>query len=102
MNLGLAAGAALPFGGYAAVTYLMFLLLAVGPQLIGHSSINWALGHLSAPFVSVAILGEPVGATVLAFLLLGEAPAPATLAGGALILAGVYLASRGERIPSSQ
>ena len=98
LNLGLAAGSGLPFGGYAAVAYLIFLLLALGPQLVGHSSINWALGHLSAPFVSVAILGEPVGATLLAYLLLGETPAPGTLAGGALILAGVYLASRGERV----
>ncbi|MFQ5945476.1 MAG: DMT family transporter [Anaerolineae bacterium] len=100
LNLGLAAGAGLPFGGYAAVTFLMFLFLALGPQLLGHSSINWALGHLSAPFVSVAILGEPVGATLLAYLLLSETPAPETLAGGALILAGVYLASRGERVRS--
>ena len=98
LNLGLAALAGLSFGGYAGVAYLIFLLLALGPQLVGHSSINWALGHLSAPFVSVAILGEPVGATLLAYLLLGETPAPGTLAGGALILAGVYLASRGERV----
>lgn len=97
MSLVLALSVGLPLGGYAGVTYLMFVLLALGPQLVGHSSINWALGHLSAPFVSVAILGEPVGATLLAYLLLGETPAAGTLTGGGLILAGVYVASRGER-----
>lgn len=84
------------FIGYSTNTYLMFILLALVPQVIGHSSFYWALGHLSAPFVSVSVLGEPIGATILAFFLLRETPAPLKLAGGTLILAGIYLASRGE------
>jgi len=84
------------FTGYAPVTYLMILLLAVGPQLLGHSSLNYALGQLSATLVTVAALGEPIGSTVLAFVLLGETPSLLTLGGGVLILVGIALASVGE------
>ena len=64
------------------------------PQLLGHSSLNWALGHLSATMVAVAVMAEPVGATLLAWLVLGEAPPPTSVAGGGLVLTGVYLAFR--------
>lgn len=84
------------FTGYSSTTYLMFVLLALVPQVIGHSAFNWALGYLSAPFVSVTILGEPVGATILAWLILHEAPTLLKIAGGAMILSGIYLASRRE------
>jgi drug/metabolite transporter (DMT)-like permease len=83
--------------GYAPSTYLMILLLAVGPQLLGHSSLNYALGQLSATLVTVAALGEPIGSAVLALLLLGEVPSWLTLGGGGLILLGIGLASFGER-----
>ena len=85
------------FTGYSSTTYLMFILLALLPQVIGHSAFNWALGYLSAPFVSVTILGEPVGATILAYLILKEVPTVLKIAGGAMILLGIYLASRRER-----
>ena len=83
--------------GYDAQTYAMVALLAVGPQLIGHSSVNWALRYLSPAFVTVAILGEPLGATLLAFLLLAERPGWTLLAGGALLLLGIGLAVRSEQ-----
>ncbi len=83
-----------PMTGYSAFTYAMLALMALGPQLLGHSSLNWALGHLSATLVAVAVMAEPVGATILAWRLLGEAPPPASVAGGALVLSGVYLAFR--------
>jgi drug/metabolite transporter (DMT)-like permease len=67
------------------------------PQLIGHSLLNWALEHASAALVSIAILGEPVFATLLAIPLLGEAPGPVRAAGGLVVLVGVALAVRGER-----
>ena len=85
------------FTGYSPHTYLMFLLLAVVPQIIGHSSFNWALRHLSAPVVAVTSLGEPVGATILAFFVLYEAPTLLKVGGGALILGGIYFSLRGER-----
>ena len=72
--------------GYAPRTYGWILLLAVIPQLIGHSTFNWALKYFPAAFVAVTTLGEPVGSAVLAFFFLNETPTPATIAGGALIL----------------
>ena len=83
--------------GYPSQAYIWFLLLALVPQLMGHSSFNWALGYVSAALVSVALLCEPVGATLLAYLFLGETPTTLKLIGAILILIGVYIAARGER-----
>jgi len=88
----LAAGQS-PFG-YETKTYGWIFLLAAVPQLIGHSTYNWALRYLPAAFVAVTTLGEPIGSAILAFFLLNEAPAVATVIGGILILLGIYLASR--------
>ena len=63
---------------------------------MGHSSFNWALGYLSAAFVSITLLGEPIGSAVLAFLLLQETPTMLKVIGAILILAGIYIASLGE------
>jgi len=86
-----------PLTGYSTKTLVMIALMALGPQLIGHSSINWALGFLPVMIVAMSILVEPVGATILAALILNERPSPAELAGGVLVLIGVYLALRPER-----
>jgi drug/metabolite transporter (DMT)-like permease len=72
----------------------MLLALALGPQLLGHSSFNWALKYLSATLVALAVLGEPVGSTILAWLLLGEAVGLVKVAGMALLLGGIFLAAR--------
>ncbi len=69
-------------------------LLALVPQLLGHSSFNWALRFLPAALVSIALLGEPVGSAALAYAVLRETPSALTLAGAALILLGVFLAVR--------
>ncbi len=94
-------GAMLSFGespvGYPAVAYLWFLLLALIPQLLGHSSFNWALGYLPASFVSITLLGEPIGTVVLAFFILRESPAPLELIGAILILVGIYIASQAPK-----
>ena len=82
--------------GYSRQTYLLFVLLAVVPQIIGHSSYNWALKYLPATLVGVATLGEPIGSTILAYFALKEAPTLAKLGGGVLILAGIYVSSRAE------
>jgi drug/metabolite transporter (DMT)-like permease len=86
-----------PFG-YSPQIYLWLVLLAVIPQLIGHSTFNWALGYLSAAFVSITLLGEPIGSTILAYFILNERPGLVKLAGGAMILVGIYIASRSEAI----
>lgn len=85
-----------PFTGYSPRTYLMFLLLALVPQILGHSSFNWALRYVSSTLVTVATLGEPVGATILAYLILGETPLPLELIGGIIVLAGIFIVSRQE------
>ncbi len=87
-----------PLSGFKTATYGWFLLLALLPQLVGHSSFNWALGHLPAAYIAVATLGEPVGAAVLAFLVLNETPSWLKLFAAAQILSGIYLAlgSRSE------
>lgn len=82
---------------YSGQTYLMLFLVAAVPQLIGHTGYNYALGWFSASFIAVALLAEPIGATILAYLLLGEPLTAAKVGGGALILLGIYLATRGER-----
>jgi drug/metabolite transporter (DMT)-like permease len=82
-------------GGYSAETYLFFVLLALIPQLIGHTAINRSLGYLPAASVAIAILGEPVGATLLGAVFLDEIPTAVQLAGAALVLAGVYAGLRG-------
>lgn len=73
---------------------MIFAALAVGPMLLGHTGMNWALKHLPAYVVNLTVLGEPVGATLLAALLPGirEVPSALTLAGGGLVLAGILLA----------
>jgi drug/metabolite transporter (DMT)-like permease len=74
----------------------IFAGLALGPMLLGHTGMNWALGHLPAFIVNLTTLGEPIGATILAALLPGiaEVPGVGTIAGGALVLVGVVLAAR--------
>ena len=82
------------FTGYSGMTYLMMVLLAVVPQLIGHSSFNLAVRLIPVTFVSVAILGEPVGATLLGYFILHEVPTASELIGGILILAGIFIVLR--------
>ncbi|MFH1220612.1 MAG: DMT family transporter [Candidatus Eisenbacteria bacterium] len=78
--------------GFAPMNYLWLFLLALGPQVFGHSSLNWALGYLPAPKVAISILGEPIGSALLAWAIFKEVPGVSLLVGGALILYGVYLA----------
>ena len=80
--------------GYSPITYLMLILLALGPQLIGHSSLNLAVRLIPVTFVSVAILGEPVGATLLGYFILSEVPTANEIAGGLLILGGIFMVMR--------
>uniref|UniRef100_A0A8A2VGD0 DMT family transporter n=2 Tax=Haloterrigena alkaliphila TaxID=2816475 RepID=A0A8A2VGD0_9EURY len=74
---------------YPAREWLLFLGMAVGPGVFGHTVVNWTLKHLESVVVSVAWLGEPVGATLLAVVLLAEVPDAVTVAGGAVVLAGI-------------
>jgi drug/metabolite transporter (DMT)-like permease len=89
--------ARLPAFDYPAQAYVWFLLLALLPQLLGHSSFNWALRYISAGYVSTALLGDPIASTILAYFLLGEAPGILKIFGAILILAGIYMAARSEK-----
>ncbi len=80
------------FGGYRSDNYLWFFLLAAGPQVFGHSSLNWALKYLPAPKVAISILGEPIGSAILAWIFFKEVPSRFLFAGAVLILTGTYLA----------
>jgi drug/metabolite transporter (DMT)-like permease len=85
-----------PLTGFSSSTYALLVALAVIPQLVGHTAVNRSLGRLPAIVVSLAILGEPVGATILAAVILGEEPTLTQLAGGLVVLAGVALGVRGD------
>ena len=90
-----------PIFDYSGNTYLMLVLLAVVPQLMGHMSLVWALRFVSATLVTIAVLGEPVGATILAFFILDEAPTWSEIVGGVLILAGIFVAFRRGQVELS-
>jgi drug/metabolite transporter (DMT)-like permease len=85
------------FTGYSTETYIWMIGLAVIPQLIGHSVFNWALKYLSAAYVSISLLGEPIGTVILTMIFLHESPATLEIIGGALILIGIGLATFSQR-----
>lgn len=95
--LPLPALAGLPYLAYGPETFLWLALLALVPQLIGHTSINYAMTRLPPTLVATALLLEPVGASAAALLLFGERPSFTTLLGGALLLLGVFLGVQGGR-----
>ncbi|MEA3308524.1 MAG: DMT family transporter [Chloroflexota bacterium] len=85
---------ATPLTGYAFHSWVWLLLLALIPQLIGHSSLNWALRDLPATYVSLSTLAEPLCSTLLAWLILSEAPPMVSFLGGVLVLLGLVLARK--------
>lgn len=87
---------ATPVVGFSGATWLLLLGAILGPQLVGHNGLNYALGFVPTTTVAAATLLEPVGAALLAMLLLGEIPPTAALVGGVLVLGGVGTATREE------
>ncbi|HET6719823.1 MAG TPA: DMT family transporter [Rhodocyclaceae bacterium] len=94
---GAAGGSGAALAGFGLGGWLALAGMALGPQLIGHTSYNWSLKHVSATFVAVVTLGEPIGSALMAFLFFGETLAPVQALGFGLLLAGIYLAAKGER-----
>ena len=85
-----------PMLGFHPAAYLWVLALGLIPQLVGHTTCNWALNHMTATFVAIVTLAEPMGAGLLAYLFLGETITLYTGIGGALVLVGIYVASQSE------
>jgi drug/metabolite transporter (DMT)-like permease len=81
----------IPLIGFAGRDWAVFGALAAGPMLVGHTGMNYALKFYRATTVNVAALGEPVGATLIAWLGLHETPPPLALLGGAIVVAGIGL-----------
>lgn len=79
------------FGPYPASEWMWFLLLALIPNLLGHTLFNWALKWVSTNVISIAILFEPVGAAILAYFILGEYLSASQIIGGSIVLAGITL-----------
>lgn len=88
-----------PLSGYSAPALLVTLGMALGPQLLGHTSYNWSLKYVSPTFVAVVTLGEPVGSALMAWVLFGERFALWQAIGFVLLLGGIYLAAIGEMKP---
>ncbi len=86
----------LPIVGYSPTAYLALLAMALVPQLIGHSSFNYALKFFPASYVGVAGQMEPVLSSIMALFIFREVPLPVQVIGGFIILAGVILASLGQ------
>ncbi len=82
--------------------YLWMLMLGLVPQLIGHSSFNYALGFLSAAYVSLVVLGEPIGSGLLAIIFLNEWPVLLQLLGSTLILIGIGVASKEDLVRKTE
>lgn len=80
-----------PLYPYPYLDWVWFVALAVFPTIGGHTVFNWALRYVKTMVVSVSILGEPVGATILAFLIFKEVPGYLQLFGGLIIITGIYL-----------
>ena len=79
------------FGPYSTSNWIWFFLLALIPNLLGHSLFNWAVKWVSTNVISIAILFEPVGASILAFYILHEKLSAAQITGGIVVIAGILL-----------
>ncbi|MFJ8245914.1 DMT family transporter [Peribacillus asahii] len=86
-----------PLRGYPVADWMYFILLAIFPTLLGHSLFNWTIKWLSTTTISMAILLEPVGATILAYFLFGEKVIWTQLLGGAVICYGLTMFLYEER-----
>jgi len=79
------------FGPYPANDWLWFILLAIIPNLLGHTLFNWSLKYVSTNVISIAILFEPIGAAILAFYVFSEYLSTTQILGGFIVIAGITL-----------
>ena len=88
-----------PIYGLPVREYLIILLMAVIAGIFGHTLYNWSLKYIRASIASVSLLGEPIGSSILAFILpwINQIPSQYTFIGGTIILFGIYLTSRPQK-----
>ena len=96
--LGIVLAGGEPLVGYPEREWVLFLAMAIGPGVLGHTVVNWALAHIESSVVSVSLLGEPVGATILALVFLAEVPGVLTVVGGAVVLVGIVITARSQQL----
>jgi len=84
------------FTGYAESSYVYMVLLAIIPQLFGHTSFNWALKHIKATIISILLLGEPIGASFLAYLFFKEGITYLKFFGILLILFSIIISIKND------
>lgn len=89
-------GAGIPVTGYSSQGYIWLIVMALFPQLLGHSSLNYAVGYLPATIVSMMTQLEPIGSAILAYFLFGELPFPVQIVGSVIIICGVMIATYGQ------
>ena len=92
----------LQVSGFSNQTLGAVWAMALISQIIGHSSYNWALRYCSTTLVALSFLGEPVGSTILAYLLFHEELTLTKAVGGLIILGAIYLAARSEVVPENR
>jgi len=92
--LAVALGQGAPLLGYPPREWVLFLGMALGPGILGHTLINWALEYVESSVVSVSLVGEPVASAVLAAVVLAEIPGGLTVGGGAVVIAGIVVTAR--------
>jgi drug/metabolite transporter (DMT)-like permease len=88
----------LEISGFSNKTWLAILGMTLLAQVLGHSCYNWALGYFSTGFVSIALLGEPIGSAILAYFLFNEYPTGFKLVGFAILAASIILSAREEGV----
>ena len=86
-----------PLAPYSAPQWVYFLLLAIVPNLLGHTLFNWSIKFVSTSLISIAILFEPVGATILAYYILGEHVVLTQILGGSIVIIGITTFLLNER-----
>jgi len=86
-----------PFFGYRTASYIYMVLMAVIPQLFGHTSFNWALKHLKASAVAISTLGEPIGATILAYIFFHQTVNQLKLLGMIIVIFSIAVTTKNSR-----
>jgi drug/metabolite transporter (DMT)-like permease len=89
-------GLKMPVTGFSTNTYATFWAMAIIAQLIGHSSYNWALKWFSATLIAISLLGEPIGSTILAYIIFDEGLSASKVIGGVMILSAICISAASE------